>query len=236
MPHIQQQFLQQADRGARILIVDDHPIVGAGLRRLLHDAGWLDVHYTSSFARAFRRCRRFRPDAVVIDLATSAGALTGLSFVRRLRRYDRNIPVLVLTMHNDPIVAREALRTGANGYVVKDTSPEEIVQGVTAALDGHPYVSRMLASDLAFLKVRQPAASALDALSSRERHVLSMLAEGKTYSQIANNLALSYKAVAHICNRLKPKLGVRSLQELTHFAVQNLPTAPSGRRVRAKRS
>lgn len=236
MPYIQRQFLQQADRDVRILIVDDHPIVVTGLRRLLHDAGWADVDHTSSFAKAFRRCRRSRPDAVVIDLSMNAGGLAGLSFVRRLRRFDRDVPILVLTMHNDPIIARAALRTGANGYVVKDTSPEEVVQGLTAVLDGHPYVSRVLASDLAFLKARQPASSAIDALSSRERHVLSMLAEGKTYAQIADNLALSYKAVAHICNRLKPKLGVRSLQELTHFALQNFPTAPPGARAPTKRS
>lgn len=236
MPNIHIQVRQQDGRGTRILIVDDHPIVVAGFRRLLLDAGWRDVDHTPSFADAFRRWRRARPDALVVDLAMNAGGLAGLSFVRRLRRYDPDVPILVLTMHDDPRIARAALRAGANGYVVKDTAPEEVVQGLTAILDGTPYVSRLLASDLAFLKARQPESGAIDALSSRERHVLSMLAEGKSYTQIADNLAVSYKSVAHICNRLKPKLGVQSLQELVRFAVQNFPAPAPVARAPAKRS
>ncbi|ODR98726.1 hypothetical protein AUC68_09735 [Methyloceanibacter methanicus] len=217
-----------------MLIVDDHPIVVAGFRRLLHDAGWHAVEHTSSFAKAFRLCRRARPEAVVVDLAMSAGSLAGLSFVRRLRRYDSDIPILVLSMHDDPLIARAALKAGANGYVVKDTSPEELVQGLAAILHGTPYVSRVLASDLAFHKTHAPESMAIDALSSRERYVLSLLAEGKSYAQIADNLALSYKAVAHLCNRLKPKLGVQSLQELVRFAVQNFPAASTTTRKPAK--
>lgn len=217
-----------------VLVIDDHPIVVVGIRRLLEQVVCDDLRHTSSAAEGFRLCRRARPEAVVVDLAMNAGGLAGLSFVRRLRRYDPDVPILVLTMHDDPLIARAALKAGANGYVVKDTSPEEIVQGLTAILDGTPYVSRVLASDLAFLKSREPECLAIDALSPRERNVLSLLAEGKTYAQIAANLALSYKAVAHLCNRLKPKLGVQSLQELVRFAVQNFPTASVATRKPAK--
>ena len=76
-------------------------------------------------------------------------------------------------------------------------------------------------------KPRKQASTVLESLSTRERVVLSQLADGKSYAQIAASLALSYKAVAHICSRLKPKLGVRSLVELVHFAVQNLPATPT---------
>jgi DNA-binding NarL/FixJ family response regulator len=227
---------QQTDSDDVILVVDDHPVVLAGIRLLIEEADGSVIRSAQSFSEAFRLCRRQRPAMVIVDLAMSAGPLAGLSFIRRLRRYDETVPILVLSMYDDPRIAHEALKIGANGYVVKDASNEELAVSLSAMREGLPYVSRVLASDLAFLRNREPGSMALDALSERERYVLSLMAEGKSYTQIADNLALSYKAVAHICNRLKPKLGVQSLQELVQFAVQRFPAAAGGARSSAKSS
>ncbi|WP_108682278.1 response regulator transcription factor [Methyloceanibacter sp. wino2] len=236
MPNDEIQNDQQTDSDDVILLVDDHPVVFAGIRLLIEETGGTVIRNAQSFAEAFRFCRSRRPAIVIVDLAMGAGALAGLSFIRRLRRYDESVPILVLSMYDDPRIAHEALKVGANGYVVKDASNDEIAMALTTVRQGLPYVSRILASDLAFLRNREPKTLALEALSSRERFILSLLADGKSYTQIADNLALSYKSVAHICNRLKPKLGVQSLQELVHFAVQNFPAPPNVARPLAKGS
>ena len=236
MPKHESQDRRRADSGDVIVVVDDHPVVLAGIRLLVEEVSGAVIRSSQSFAEAFRLCRSAQPAVVVVDLATGAGALAGLSFIRRLRRYDDTVPILVLSMYDDPCIAHEALKVGANGYVVKDASNEELAVSLSTVREDLPYVSRILASDLAFLRNREPASMALDALSTRERYVLSQLAEGRSYAQIADNLALSYKAVAHICNRLKPKLRVQSLQELTHFAVQHFPTASGTARGLAKTS
>lgn len=236
MPKTEIQDDRQNDSNDVILVVDDHPVVFAGIRLLIEEAGDGVIRNARSFAEAFRLWRHLGPAIVIVDLAMGAGALAGLSFIRRLRRYDKTVPILVLSMYDDPRIAHEALKVGANGYVVKDASNDEIAISLATVREGLPYVSRILASDLAFLRTREPDSLAIEALSSRERYILSLLSEGKSYGQIADNLALSYKAVAHTCNRLKPKLGVQSLQELVRFAVQNFPKAHNVARLPAKRS
>ena len=216
-----------ADQGWRILVVDGHPVIVAGLRHVLRDSGPHRIDHTPSFAEAFRRCRQHRPTVVVVEIAQGVRGLAGLSFVRRLRSSGLAVPIFVLSMHSDPLIAREALKLGANGYVPKDVPAEEIAQGLATVVSGTSYVSRALASDLAFLAAREPERGQIDSLSPRERHVLSLLADGKSYIQIAANLAISYKSVAHICNRLKPKLGVQSLPELVRFAMRHFPAARS---------
>lgn len=206
-----------------VLAIDDHPVTLAGLRTLLTESGTIDLHCACSFAEGLRVCRDIRPKIIVVDLAMRAGALTGLSFIRRLRRYNPAVPTLVFSMHRDPLIARAALKAGANGYVVKDAAPIEITRALADIGNGRRYVSQDIAEDIAFSGIREGLPKALKSLSARERLVLAHMAEGKTYTQIASSLALSYKAVAHICNRLKPKLGLQSLPELVHFAIRYFP-------------
>lgn len=215
----------QADqRNLAILVVDDHPIILEGLSRLFGPEHGIELLYASSFAQALRTYRSSKPGIIVVDLAMRPGAMSGLSFIRRLRRHDPDVALLVFSMHDDPRTVREALRLGANGYLAKDASTEALSQAITAVRRGTPYVDPALASELAFLNARPMATEGMDSLSQRELQVLSLLADGKSYGQIAHNLTLTYKAVAHICARLKPKLGVTSLQELVQFAVRNMPS------------
>jgi DNA-binding NarL/FixJ family response regulator len=219
----------------RVLIIDDHPIVFEGCRHLLTDAGADSLLHTQSLADGLRACRDKRPDMILVDLAMRAGALAGLSFIRRLRLYNRQVPILVFSMHDDPLIASEALKIGANGYVVKDAPPEEIAKAFETVRGGSSYLSHALASEIAFLEARRRTSNPIQSMSPRELLVLSQLAEGRSYRQIAANLVLSYKTVANICGRLKLKLGARSLPELMQIAIQHLPTAPRPEHRGAKR-
>ncbi|GFO83101.1 MAG: DNA-binding response regulator [Methyloceanibacter sp.] len=218
-----------------VLAIDDHPITLAGLRTLLTESGTIDLHCACSFSEGLQVCRDIRPEIVVVDLAMRAGTLAGLSFIRRLRRYNPAVPTLVLSMHSDPLIAREALKAGANGYVVKDAAPNEITRALADMSNGKRYVSQDMAENIAFSQTREGLPNALKSLSARERLVLAHMAEGKSYTQIASSLALSYKAVAHICNRLKPKLGVQTLPELVHFAMRHFPGSAQRGQVRTPR-
>lgn len=205
-----------------VLIIDDHPIVLQGCRKLLEGAGADEIDQAQSASEGFRLYRRRKPDMIVVDLAMQAGSLSGLAFVRRLRRIDKETPVLVLTMHRDPMVVGRALELGASGYVLKDAPPEEVVRAFHKLREGKSYLSHELASDVVFTRLKEKA-NKLERLTPRELQTLTLVAEGKPYGEIADELAVSYKTVANICTQLKVKLGARSRPELMRIAIQYLP-------------
>jgi DNA-binding CsgD family transcriptional regulator len=129
-------------------------------------------------------------------------------------------------MHNDPFIVSRALKIGANGYILKDTPGEEIVKAFERVRDGTPYLSHELASEVAFMEARGRTPYPLGSITVRELQILSLLAEGKPYGQIAGSLNVSYKTIANTCGQLKAKLGVRSLPELMRIAIECLPSTP----------
>ena len=206
----------------RVLVIDDHPIVLQGTRQLLEDAGVDKIMQAQSLSDGFRLYRTQKPDVIIVDLAMRTGALGGLSFIRRLRLHDQRTPVLVFTMHSDPVIVSRALEVGATGYVLKDTSSDELVKAFQRVRDGRPYLSHDLASAVAFLEARGTA-NPLKRMTVRELQTLALIAEGKPYGVIAEHLHVSYKTVANTCTQLKAKLGVRTLPELMRIAIQHLP-------------
>lgn len=205
-----------------VLLIDDHPIVLQGCKKLLEDAGADDVAEAQRASEGFRLYRTRKPDVIIVDLAMQAGALSGLSFLRRLRRIDQETPVLVLTMHRDPIVVGRALENGASGYVLKDAPPEEVIRAFKTVREGKSYLSHDLASEVVFTRLKEKA-NKLDRLTPRELQTLTLVAEGNPYGEIATKLDVSYKTVANICTQLKSKLGARSRPELMRIAIQYLP-------------
>src|SRR5262249_46620979 len=111
----------------RVLVIDDHRIVLQGVRQLLEDAGVNQITQALTLAEGFLLYRTHKPDVIIVDLAMRTGALGGLSFIRRLRLHDQKTPTLVLTMHSDPVIVSRALEVGATGYVLKDTSSDEVL-------------------------------------------------------------------------------------------------------------
>ncbi len=212
-----------------VLVIDDHPIVLQGCRQLLQDAGASTIHQSSTLSRGFRLYRQQKPSVLIVDLALKSGALGGISFIRRLRRLDRDIPILVFSMHRDPVVVSRAIEAGATGYILKDTPFDEFARAFDRVRQGKRYLSSDLASDVVFMEARG-SSNPLKVLTARELQTLSLLADGKPYSAIAEELRVSYKTVANTCSLLKTKLRVGSLPELMRLAIQHLPgivAAPS---------
>lgn len=207
----------------RVLVIDDHPIVLQGCRQLLEDAGVDNIVEAQSLADGFRLYRVQRPDVIIVDLAMRTGALGGLSLIRRLRLHDQRTPVLVF-MHSDPVIVSRALEVGATGYVLKDTSSEEVLKAFQKVREGTLYLSHDLASEVAFMEARGTT-NPLKRMTVRELQTLALVAEGKPYGVIAEHLHVSYKTVANTCTQLKAKLGVRTLPQLMRIAIQHLPSA-----------
>jgi two-component system, NarL family, invasion response regulator UvrY len=202
----------------KILIVDDHPIVRAGLRRLLAGEQEIDVREAADAKEALAVFRGYRPDLVILDL--NLPGVGGLELIKRLRLEDGDLGVLVVSMHDDPIFALRALQAGAAGYVSKNAPPEEILEGIRRVADGQSYVAQTLAQEMALLQARSRRRP-LDDLSPRDLEILRMLGEGRSLRQIADALGLSYKTIANTCGQMKLKLGVARTAELIRIALQN---------------
>ncbi|MFG1203533.1 response regulator transcription factor [Xanthobacter aminoxidans] len=211
-----------------VLLIDDHPIVLQGCRHLLEDAGISDLMEAQTALAGYRLFRRNRPDVVIVDLALNGSGLAGLALVRRLRAQAARMPILVFSMHADPVIASRALEAGATGYLLKDTSPDDLLEAFEKVRRGQPYISHDLALEVALLGTRGRSGVMAD-LTPRELQALALLAEGKAYGQIADELGVSYKTVANTCSQLKAKLGATNLAELIHRAIQYVAGAPAGR-------
>jgi len=207
-----------------VLIIDDHPIVLQGCRRMLEDAGIETVLEARDAVSGYKLYRRHAPDVVIVDLAMQGNGLGGLSLVRRMRASDPRARILVLSMHSDPIIVARALEAGATGYVLKDTSSEHLLEAFQKVRAGTPYLSNDLAMQVALVHASARQNRLAD-LTPRELQTLSLLAEGKAYGRIAEELHVSYKTVVNVCSQLKQKLESRNLPELIRTAVQLLSAA-----------
>jgi two-component system, NarL family, invasion response regulator UvrY len=206
----------------KVLVVDDHPIVLQGCRRILEDAGCAAVFEASDVATGYELFRSNRPDVVVIDLSMRDIGLGGVSLIRRIHADDRRVPILVLSMHRDPTLVVQALEAGAVGYVLKDTATEDLLKAIQEVQNGNRYLSHSLAIEVAVFRTA-PQSQSLADLTSRELDVLTLLAKCKTYRDIAQELNVSYKTVVNVSLQLKKKLHVDNLPALVQKAVQLRP-------------
>jgi two-component system invasion response regulator UvrY len=198
----------------KILLVEDHAIVRAGLRRLL--AGLpADIAECASGREALAALRETAPEVVILDL--NLPDIGGLELLRRLLKEHGGLRVLVLTMHAEPLYAARAMDSGAKGYVSKNASPEELLAAVRRIAAGGRYVEAELAQELAV----HPAAAGdpLAALSERDLEILRQLAQGCSLAEIGTRLAISYKTVANTCTQIKAKLGVARTADLVRLAI-----------------
>jgi DNA-binding NarL/FixJ family response regulator len=203
----------------RVLVVDDHPIVLQGCRRMLQDAGINDVFEARDPETGYRLYCSHKPEVVIVDLGMQDKGLSGLELIRRIRGHDAHVRILVFSMHSDPVIVARALQAGATGYVVKDTSAEKFIEAFQSVRTGTPYLSGELAMQVALANT--PARqNPLAELTPRELQALSLLAEGKPYGRIAEELNVSYKTVVNLSAQLKQKLDARNLPELIRTAVQ----------------
>ena len=202
-----------------VLVIDDHPIVLEGCRRLLVASGVTDVLEAGDVVAGYELFCHHRPDVVIVDLAMGKNGLEGLSLIQRINSYDPQAHILVLSMHKDQIIVSRALQAGARGYIVKDGAIEDLPNAIRTIREGDLYLGDDLALQVS-LASESSGQNPLVALTPRELEMLTLLAAGKCYSSIADELSISYKTVGNIGSRLKRKLVAPNLAALVRKAVQ----------------
>jgi two-component system, NarL family, invasion response regulator UvrY len=200
----------------KILIVDDHPIVRSGLRRLLAVQPGVEVCEAASGREALTTFKNQRPDLVILDL--NLPDVGGLEIITRLKTADPEARIIVLSMHSDRLHARHALQAGAAGYVSKNIAPDELLQAIALVRAGSAYIEREIAEELALSTIRT-GPSPLDDLSARDLEILRRLAQGRNLAQIADALGVSYKTAANNCTRIKTKLNAATTADLIRIAL-----------------
>lgn len=199
----------------RILVVDDHAIVRAGLSRLLRSEIGATIHEAATGREAVSLARSTGPDLVILDL--NLPELGGLELLTRVLQTGA-APVLVLSMHAEPLYVARALKAGAQGYVSKNASPEELLTAVRRVASGGKYIEAELAQALALNPAH--ATPSFERLAPRDLEILRLLAGGKSLSEIADALGLGYKTIANNCTQLKIKLGVKRTADLVRLALE----------------
>lgn len=202
-----------------ILLADDHAVVRQGFRRLL-EAEWdfQVVGEASNGREALEMAERLRPDVVVMDVTMPE--LNGIEATRRIVKSCPRTRILALSMHKDGVYVREILRAGARGYLLKDSGQNEFLAAVRAVANGAGWLSPEV-SDAVLDDYRKHVTDPIDLLSSREREVLQMIAEGLTNKEIASRLHLSVYTVEAHRGRILEKLNLHSIAELVRFAMRN---------------
>jgi DNA-binding NarL/FixJ family response regulator len=210
-------------RKKTVFIVDDHPLLRQGLALLVNRERDLTVCGEAEEAQtAMREITLKKPDILIADI--SLNGPDGLDLLKNLRMLYPNLPVLILSMHDESIYAERALRARANGYIMKQEATEKVLVAVRRILSGDIYLSDRMANKLLHQYISGASAdlnSRLSALSDRELEVFRLIGEGRSTRQIAEKLHLSVKTVETYQAHIKDKLSLHSGRELVQHAIQS---------------
>jgi DNA-binding NarL/FixJ family response regulator len=205
-----------------VMIVDDHQIVRDGLKAILHNQEGIGVIAEAENGRtALRLIKELQPEIVIMDIAMPD--MNGIDATRRISSEHPDVKVLILSMHHDKRMVMEVFNAGARGYLLKECAADELLRAIRTILQRETYLSPKISSivvkDLIKRK-KEEIPSEIFSLSSREREVLQLLAEGKSMKEIAFTLDVSIKTVEAFRKRLMDKLKVNSIAELTKIAIR----------------
>jgi DNA-binding NarL/FixJ family response regulator len=204
---------------SRVLIVDDHPVVRLGIRQMIAAEPSLEVcGEAESVESALRACRTTQFDLALVDL--SLGATSGLELIKQLHEEHPQLPILVLSMHDESLFAQRALRAGARGYLQKHEAIEGLIQAIRQVVSGKVYVSDSVAQQvLAGLRGTTPApADQMATLTDREIQVLERVGRGSSTAEIAKDLGVSVKTIETYRSNIKAKLNLKSALDLVRYA------------------
>lgn len=214
----------------RILLADDHDVVRQGLRALLESRdGWEVCGEAATGREAVALTKRLKPDLVVLDI--SMPELNGLEAARHILRAVPRVEVLMLTMHESEEMAREALAAGVRGYVLKSDAARQLLAAVEALAEHKPYftprVSQMVLNGyMRASEAAKPGRLSRSLLTSRERELVQLLAEGRSNKEAAASLGISVKTVETHRGNVMRKLGMHSVADLVHYAIRNKMIEP----------
>jgi DNA-binding NarL/FixJ family response regulator len=205
-----------------VVLADDHPLVRQGLRSLLEaEADCSVVGEEADGLKVVDLVERLRPDVLLLDLRLPGQS--GLEVTRQVVQRGGKTRVIILSMHGGEALVRDALRHGAHGYVLKDAPPIEVVEAVRAVTAGRRYLSRSLterAIDAYAAQAAAPPGDPYESLTTRERQVLQLAAESRTFAEIAARLGISPRTVESHREHLMQKLGLQSQTDLIRYAVR----------------
>jgi two-component system response regulator NreC len=203
----------------KVLLADDHTIVRQGLKLILSSHPDLEVvGEAANGNEVIDLAEKLKPDVILMDVAMPE--LNGIEATRRLHQISPRMKVLVLSMHKEAVYIREILKAGARGYILKDAIDTELVNAIQSVARGDGYISPAISGAL-LSDYRQNLTDPLDLLSTREREVLQLIAEGKTNKEVATRLNLSVYTVDSHRGKIMEKLNLHSAGELIRFAVKN---------------
>ena len=204
----------------RVFIADDHAIVREGLKQILAEQRDIVVAgEAENGLDAVKLFRKARPHVMLLDI--SLPDRNGIEVLKQIKADKPELAVLMLSMHREDQYAIRALKAGAAGYLTKQSAPRELVNAIRQVAGGQKYVSAALAQVLANGVGSDHEAPAHDSLSDREFQTLTMIASGKTVSEIARDLSLSVKTVSEYRARLLSKMNLKTSAELTTYAIRN---------------
>ncbi|MEC5217592.1 two-component system invasion response regulator UvrY [Actimicrobium sp. GrIS 1.19] len=204
----------------RVLIADDHAIVREGLKQILADTR--DIVVAGAAENGFDAINLARnSNAEVLLLDISMPDRSGIDVLKQIRKECPKIAVLMLSMHREDQYAIRSLKAGAAGYLNKQSAPVELVNAIRQVAAGRKYISSELAQELANQVGDDREVPAHETLSDREYQTLTMIASGKTVTDIARELVLSVKTISMYRSRLLQKMKLRHNAELTHYAIKN---------------
>jgi two-component system invasion response regulator UvrY len=202
-----------------IIVCDDHPVVRHGLTRIMQSEADVSCVHEAESGQVLIDLVRGRPcDVVLLDVSLPGRG--GLELLRQIKQERPRLPVLMLSVHSAEQYAIRALRAGASGYLTKDSAPDELIKAVRTVARGHKYVTPEIAERLAHDLAQPSDRPRHETLSEREFEVFTLLAAGKTVTQIAAELYLSDKTISTYRTRVLEKLGLKSNAELIRYAVR----------------
>lgn len=211
----------QSDK-SRILIVDDHPLFREGMRQMIDRTPSLVVcGEVATVNAALKAVADLKPDLVLVDLSLEGG--DGIDLIKSLKARYEDLPLLVISMHNESLYADRALRAGALGYVMKNEPARTVKTAISKVLGGDIFLSEKMSASVLARMVRgkeETPLSPVEKLSDRELQVFQMLGEGKPSRQIAEELDLTIPTIHSFRNRIKEKLGFQNATELVLHANQ----------------
>ncbi|MDK9698700.1 MAG: response regulator transcription factor [bacterium] len=207
----------------RVLIADDHRLFSAGLKQILESSQTVAViGLAVTGLEAIQMTRDLKPDVILMDI--SMPEINGIEAVRRIIEGQPDAQIAMLSMHSDRRYVVEAMRAGARGYLLKDSSPDELLTAIKSIKNGQVFLATKIAEMILkeYLQKDPDIASstAFDVLSPREREVLQLLAEGKSTKKISELLFLSAKTIETHRMHIMDKLNLYSVAELTRYAIR----------------
>jgi len=204
----------------RIVIADDHEIVRAGLKQIISDDEDMEVLGESNNGEnLIELVKKNEYDVVLLDLKMQG--ISGIDVIKHIKVIKPDLPIIVLSMHAEDQYAVRTIKAGASGYITKETAAESLVTAVRRVVAGGKYISQTLAETLADSIAGGGTELPHEKLTDREFQVMSMIASGKTVSEIGSELFLSVKTISTYRQRILEKMNMKNNSELTHYAIKN---------------